>query len=326
MLLNFSLSRAGLSRLDKLGIDELTSISNTFCKFWINYGVCIENSRVEGAESVPDLVRRTPQIFRKKFLTVYKRSRKIRVAAKRKLLLDCATISEVGDYCEYVQLYLVDGTERSDFGILPRALSSKSTDQEFCLFHYFQNAESYNTVVDNSSKKISAGEKTKSVWETYFKPHAICSDTVVIVDRYTISQHANATKNHQSSGVLNFLKWLYESKPNSNVTIICSIKGASSHAQNDFINDLKTERTKANAAPIDLHRIDDETFKKLQHYRYFRFENDVIYVDTGFEIFQGPTVYRVAPIKQMFGDKEECKRSEKELVNQSRARLVHVSI
>jgi predicted SnoaL-like aldol condensation-catalyzing enzyme len=310
MLLAFSISQTALEGLDTLEPSELRSLTESFCRFWIKHGICIENSRDDNHNSLPSLVKKTPQTFRKRFVTVYKTGRKQRVPTMQVPLLACTNETDISLYTSDVALYLVEENCRSDYGIPQYDLSVQFGEQEYCVFRFVHNSKRLELAQDNSRTDVAAGEPTNSVFDTYFEPFARAANRVVVVDRYAMKQHTEAVKNHQVSGMVNFLSRLYTVKPSIDVKVITSVKGVDSIRQSDFIRDLEFVKNNANAKNIELHRVDDQTFGQQQHSRYIRFDGDVLEIDTGLEVLQGTAAYRKSPISHRSGSKMQLKKSE----------------
>jgi len=310
MLLAFSVSQEALEGLDALDPSELKSLSESFCRFWIKHGICIENGRDDSHESLPDLIKKTPQQFRKRFITVYKTGRKIRIPTMQVPLLTCESDADISLYAADVALYFVDDNCCSDYGIPEHQLSTENGAQEYCIFRFVHNSKLLELAQDNSRTDVTAGEATSSVWSTYFEPYVRAANRIVVVDRYAMKQHTEAVNNHQISGVINFLNWLYASKPGIDIKIITSVKGVDSIRQSEFVRDLESVKTNASAKDIELHRIDDQNFGQLQHSRYIRFDNDALEIDTGLEVLQGTAVYRKSPISHRSGLRKQLKKSE----------------
>ncbi|WP_368871786.1 hypothetical protein [Proteus terrae] len=150
---------------------------------------------------------------------------------------------------------------------------------------YFINSEDY------SQRDILEKEKITDIWNSRFLELSLCTKVITIIDRYLIKNAIDDLNKGKKTSLSNFINLL--SKNNKKIAInvysACDIDGDSTNKA-DIISVIDNVKNKPffNSKNITLKvsLCKNKYFSQVAHDRMIRFDNHVVQIGTGFEIFR----------------------------------------
>ena len=212
-----------------------------------------------------------------------------------------------GDQKNVACVLVENGFGHKDFNINSTNFNFYDNNIEIVKINSFDQGHFYKKAKILAKKPIRVGENINKVWESRFSQLADYSSSVTIVDRFCLSGADNNTglkfilsklcaSNDPKCTVVIFAAYKKETElkeEDSNGDMIMPKKnikytkeGITSNL-NKIIEELKliypdTDMVKS----VYLYLVHDKIFKKKSHGRFIRFDNTVVEVDLGCELFR----------------------------------------
>lgn len=194
MVIKFAIEPEALQ--EKLGTStrDLISFHRTMIQLWESYGILVDpgqgpNSLVDkfGAESLRPV--------RELWIEAWKaKERCRRIESQGSEIIDWSTIESIGELAacqDRIGVALVDKVRGIGYLGIPdddATYGAHCGGVEAVLFPFLRESEKFAELIGRTGRQVVAsGSDVVTVWEKWFKPFAVITDGITIIDRYLTS-------------------------------------------------------------------------------------------------------------------------------------------
>jgi hypothetical protein len=278
---------------------------DSILQLWRNHGVLVLTP--EKFETAVDLIKKFPIKYQQRWKDAF--------AENRTLLID----TDWGDFCDYesfselTKLISIFKTGLAEDGV-GQIISGTDDSVIYCTATGFEllgagaASESINFKLSKtaSSTEIKFGSNAHDVWNEKFKPLAMYTKNITIIDRFLFARIRDSlSRGSVSSGALGFLKMLSETGKKFNIKIISGAEHKNSDAYHEIVNYFNINIK--DSAPIarglnslTLISNHDNFFRDYAHERFIRFDAHVCEIGLGMQVFESyPTSMTTFSLKHI---------------------------
>lgn len=277
---------------DFLGCDALTAKSSnlsnaTLLKFWYERGCLVYPA--SNLTNYKDWIEYVPAKFRNQWLLALSANLTVNMSNGYKKINDYTELSALERQCVDFDIDLVLVTERfSKFGINDNS-STISAGFDLCKFDDFLDTPSVINSYSLERKGILPGDNIDNIWNAQFRKLAKHSKVITIIDRY-FGKNICDDINKRRTSLEKLVILLGQERKKYNITIftVGDVKNSSTHVELE--NYIRSFVKKANIASvlssINVCSCHDNIFRDHAHERFISFDNFVVTIDRGMEIFR----------------------------------------
>ncbi|GJE73116.1 hypothetical protein [Methylorubrum podarium] len=268
-------------------------LSNSYkrlIELWRKLGVLVVPEQSVTESSIANRISSLPLRHRKLWQVALKDQRK-KLFPTPKLSEEVFSAYDKLVTCSpHVEVAFVEDVKALVFGI-PSEFPCGYVDEgdiEICRYDCCEDSALIKKADALASSIIPSGSSIDELWSCRFHKISQYSRHIAVVDRYCVETMQN--RRDGKSGLKTFLSKVASTGNRNSVHIYTGHttgdRDALAQEVFDCLDDSGLFRS------LYLHVLADQDFGAISHGRYVRFDDIVISVDTGLEIFQGDTVFR----------------------------------